>query len=186
MPWPRLAVITAVVVGVVGVVAAIAIPRIDESKDETARAERREAERARAAKVRLLRAEARVHRDRSTALAGRDSRSLATRRALVAEAERAITRDARGRAERGELDGPVLRTDCVIEPPSRRPLERDPAVRSMAYSCLAVTSDNSEFANEARFAVGHAFRATVDYARLAYEWRKTCLPPGEGSARLRC
>ena len=45
---------------------------------------------------------------------------LRARRALVTDLERAIIRDARARVRAGRLDGPVLATECEINPPSQR------------------------------------------------------------------
>jgi hypothetical protein len=100
----------------------------------------------------------------------------------VADLERAITRDARARVRAGKLDGPVLATECQINPPSQRPRERDLSVRRMEYECLAITSRDPA----GQFIVGHTFDAVVDYRRFRFTWAKVCRPPGEGSARLTC
>ena len=98
------------------------------------------------------------------------------------EVEQAITRDARARARAGRLDGPILASECEINPPSRRPLERDLSVRRMEYQCLAIKSRDPG----GQFVVGHTFEATVDYARFRFRWERVCYPPGEGSARQAC
>jgi hypothetical protein len=100
----------------------------------------------------------------------------------VHDLERAITADARARVRRGNLDGPILATECEINPPSQRPLERDLSVRRIEYECLAVTRRDPD----GRFSVGHSFDAVVDYRRYRFTWAKVCHPPGEGAARLEC
>jgi hypothetical protein len=76
----------------------------------------------------------------------------------------------------------VLGASCVIEPPSRRVRERDLRVAAETYECLAITRRDPE----GRFDVGDPFRATVRYRDFPYTWRRVCLPPGEGAARLEC
>ena len=100
----------------------------------------------------------------------------------MAAVEASSTRDARARAREGRLDGPVLGTSCVIEPPSQRAIERDLHVAAATYECLAITHRDVQ----GRFDVGDSFRATVRYRDFSYTWRRVCLPPGEGSARLQC
>jgi hypothetical protein len=100
----------------------------------------------------------------------------------VRQLERAITRDARARVRRGNLKGPILRTECEINPPSQRQLERDLSVPRMEYDCLAVRARGSG----GRFVVGHSFEAVVDYERYRFKWAMSCLVPGEGSARPEC
>ena len=76
----------------------------------------------------------------------------------------------------------MLGTECEINPPSQRRVERDLNATGSDYECLAVTSRDPE----GRFTVGHTFDATVDYRRFTFRWAKVCRPPGEGSARLAC
>ena len=76
----------------------------------------------------------------------------------------------------------MLGTECKINPPSRRPLERDLSVERMEYQCLAIKSRDPG----GRFVVGHTFEAVVDYDRYRFVWARVCYPPGEGSARLTC
>ncbi len=76
----------------------------------------------------------------------------------------------------------MLTTECEINPPSQRRVERNLSARGSEYECLAVTSRDPE----GRFAVGHTFDARVDYRRFTFTWAKACRPPGEGAARLEC
>ena len=172
------------VLAVAGGVAALLVPAIDEGKDERAAAERRKDAAFEAAKQRRLAAESRPHSGHGERPHGELSPAAErrARRALVSDLEKAITRDARARVRRGNLDGPILATECEINPPSRRPLERDLSVRRMEYECLAITSRDVE----RRFLVGHSFDAVVDYRSYRFKWAKVCHPPGEGAARLEC
>jgi hypothetical protein len=173
-----------VVLAIAGGAAALLVPQIEEGKEERAAAERREDAAFEAAKRRELAAKSRPRFGRGERPPGELSPAaeLRARRRLVADLERAITRDARARVRRGRLDGPVLASECQINPPSRRPIERDLGARGSDYDCLAVTSRDPQ----GRFVVGHSFNATVDYRGFRYTWAWACLPPGEGAARLEC
>jgi hypothetical protein len=183
-PWRKIAIGAAIVLAVAGVAAALIVPDIEEGKDERAAAERRKDEAFEAAKQRRLERESRPHfghgqRPEGELSAAAERRS---RRALVHDLEQAITSDARARVRRGNLDGPIVATECEINPPSQRPLERDLTVRRMEYDCLAITSRDPGD----QFSVGHSFDAVVDYRRYRFRWAKVCLIPGEGSAREAC
>jgi len=183
-PWRKIALGAVVVLVLAAGAAALIVPQIEEGKDERAAAERRQDAALEAAKQRRLDRESRPrfgHGDRPEGDLSQSAERRA-RRTLVGDLERAITADARARVRRGNLDGPILETECEINPPSQRPLESDLSVRRMDYECLAITSRDVE----GRFLVGHSFRATVDYKRFSFRWAKVCLPPGEGAARLEC
>jgi hypothetical protein len=183
-PWRKIAIGAVLVAAVTAGAFALIAPEIEESKEERAEEERRRDAAFAAAKQRRLAVESRPRRGRAERPAG-DLSPAAERRArlaLVREVERAITRDARARARAGRLDGPISGTDCTINPPSRRPLERDLSVGRMDYQCLAIKARDPE----GRFVVGHTFEATVDYRRFRFTWARVCYPPGEGSARLAC
>jgi hypothetical protein len=175
--------VAVVALAVGGAVLAVA-PGIERGKRQRADRERAAQARLEAAKRRRLSEEG---RPRSARLQ-RPAQPLGTRaelrarRRLVNALEASITGDARARARKGRLDGPVLETRCTIEPPSQRVRERDLRVPTATYECLAITRHDPE----RRFDVGDAFRATVHYRDFSYAWRRVCLPPGEGSARLEC
>jgi hypothetical protein len=183
-PWRKIALGAVVFLAVAGGAAALIVPEIEEGKEERAAAERRKAAAVGAAKQRRLEREGRPRFGHGERPAGDlpPAAERSARRALVQDLERAITRDARARVRRGRLDGPILATECEINPPSQRPRERDLSVRRMDYECLAITSRDLE----GRFIVGHAFDAVVDYRRFRFTWAKVCRPPGEGAARLEC
>jgi hypothetical protein len=172
------------VLAVAGGAAALIVPAIEEGKDERAEEERKRDAAFEAAKQRELARETRPMTGRGERPAGplSPSEERRARRELVREVAGAITRDARARVRSGELDGPILTTECQINPPSRRPLERDLSVERMDYQCLAIKSRDPE----GRFVVGHSFEATVYYERYRFKWAKACYPPGEGSARPTC
>lgn len=167
-----------------GAAAALIVPAIEEGKDERATVERRKDAAFEAAKRRRLAREGRPRTGAGMRPSGplTPAQERHARRVLVRDLEHAITDDARARVRRGNLDGPILETECKIEPPSQRPLERDLSVRRMEYDCLAITSRDPG----GQFVVGHTFDAVVDYRRFRFTWAKVCRPPGEGAARLEC
>ena len=169
---------------VAGVAAALLVPAIEQGKEERTRSEQRRDAAFQAQKRRRLAEEARPRSGRGKRPDGplSTAEQLRARRALVRSLERDITRDARARARAGRLEGPVLTTECQINPPSRRPVERDLEARGSDYDCLAVTARDPR----GRFVVGDTFDATVDYRRFTYRWARVCRPPGEGAARLEC
>jgi hypothetical protein len=183
-PWRKIAVGAVVALLVGGGAAALIVPEVQEGKEERAEEERRREAASEAARQKELARESKPRFGRSERPTGRLSptEERRARRALVRDVERAITRDARARARAGRLDGPVLDTTCEINPPSRRPLERDLGVRRMDYQCLAITARDPG----GQFIVGQTFEATVDYERSRYRWARVCYPPGEGSARMTC
>ena len=164
--------------------AALLGPEIEEGKEERAAEERRRDAAFEAAKRKEFARESRPRFGRAEKPPGDLSPAAErrARRALVHEVERAITRDARARARAGRLDGPIIGSNCEINPPSQRPRERDLGVRRMDYQCLAIKSRDPE----GRFVVGHTFEATVDYERFRFRWERVCYPPGEGAARPAC
>jgi type II secretory pathway pseudopilin PulG len=180
VPWRRIALGALVSVAVLGAVAAYAIPRIDESKQRTAEAERRELAERQATRMREVIAEQRPVRGRIARPPGPELRA---RRELLASVEEAITADARRRAASGKLEGRAVRTDCVPAPSGieRVSAERDPRRRLDAYDCLAVTSDIPATKLHRAGALGHPFRAVVDFRRFTFVWCKTSPAPGEGA-----
>lgn len=183
-PWRKIALGALVGLAIAGGAAALIVPAIERGKEERSAAERRRDAAFQAAKRKRLAEEGRPRSGRGERPSGRLSpaAALRARRGLVSDLERAITRDAQARVRAGKLDGPVLATECEINPPSQRVVERDLNARGSDYECLAVTSRD----REGTFAVGHIFDATVDYRRFSFRWSKGCRPPGEGAARLTC
>jgi hypothetical protein len=184
VPWAKLALATLLLAAALGAVAAAIVPVISRTKEEHAERERRARAAERAVIERRLVEEGRLRTgaaSRPTDAAGLTrGEALRERRRLVASLEGAIARDARSRVRAGKLKGPILAVRCTIEPPSQRFIERDLSRRAARYECTAITRVGRGFV------VGHPFRARVDYRGFTYSWRKNCLPPGEGAARLAC
>jgi hypothetical protein len=183
-PWRKIAVGAVVALALGGGAAALIVPEIEEGKDRRAEEERRREAAFEEANRKELARESRPRFGRAERPPGDLSPAAerGARRGLVQAVERAITRDARARARAGRLEGPILDTECVINPPSQRPRERDLSVRRMDYQCLAIKSRDPQ----GQFVVGHTFEATVDYEGFRFRWARVCYPPGEGSARLTC
>jgi hypothetical protein len=170
-PVPKRKVAALAVLGalVLGGAAALVVPPIQHGKEKGARQERRAQAASERAERRRLARDQRVRRGRSGP--GVDSA------ALVHALERAITRDARGRARRGELAGPILRTTCErLHVGSEARLERVLG----RYSCLAVKSEDRSVRGYP-FEVGYDFIATVHFRERSYVWCKLNLRPGEGA-----
>jgi hypothetical protein len=101
-----------------------------------------------------------------------DAARLAARLALVRDAERAITRDARARVASGALSGGLVRTtECG---PVRRDLPRDEldlSKRIGRYDCVAVTQDVVQDGKVvAKF--GLPFVAAIEFRRGRLTWCK--------------
>jgi type II secretory pathway pseudopilin PulG len=165
---PRGRVVLAIVAGValVGAVAAalVLVPRITESKRESAAEARRDAARALAERRRALEAEQRPQR--GAAAAGTE------RAGVLTELESAILTDARERVADGDLPGPpAKRVEC--EPLRHGALD--------SYDCIAVTSDLPEIETSPAGVVGHPFRALIDFDRGRFTWCKVSGRAGEGS-----
>jgi hypothetical protein len=154
-------------------------PGIDESKDERADAERQRLAQLDAERVERLRAEQRP-RFRSGAPAGED---LAARASLVAALAPAVQADARRRVAAGELDGPIRDVQCEPYPRSAdgRGAHLDPAQPTGRYSCLAVTRAVAATESNEAAAIGHPYRALVDFDTGRYAFCKVSGRPGEGS-----
>jgi hypothetical protein len=176
--------------GLVVVAAAVAlaliVPRIQDSKEERAAADRAAVRARVAAERRRLIAEQRPHRGRGTRERTRaaDAERLAARRALVRDAEGSITRDARARVAAGTLTaGQVRTTECG---PIRRDLTRDDLDLSKAigrYDCVAVTRDVMQDGKVvAKF--GFPFVAALDFHRGTYVWCKNNPAPSERGKAL--
>jgi hypothetical protein len=144
------------------------VPRITESKRETAERAERDAARALAERRTRLIAEQRPHR--GAAPAGSE------RVAIVAELQSAILTDARKRVAAGDMPGPpAKRVDCEA-------LEHG---RPGAYRCLAVTSDLPVTDTTVGGSIGHPFAAIVDYDTGRFTWCKVSGRPGELSVEKR-
>ncbi|HEX2105036.1 MAG TPA: hypothetical protein VHF51_15370, partial [Solirubrobacteraceae bacterium] len=96
---------------------------------------------------------------------------LAARAALVRRVEARITADARARARRGEIDGPIRASECgpFLRAPHAVPDDRVLGKRIGRYDCVAVKGDiRKDGASVGR--LGYAFVAALDFDRFTYVW----------------
>jgi hypothetical protein len=154
-------------------------PGIDESKDERAQAERERIAQLDAQRVERLRAEQRPRFARGAAAGG----DLARRSALVEALPASVEADARRRVAAGSLDGPIRSVACEPYPRTveGRGAHLDPDLRTGRYSCLAVTREIEATAGNEAAAIGHPYRAMVDFDTGRYAFCKVSGRPGEGS-----
>lgn len=150
---------------------AVSIPlalNIDSSKDERSRAEQRERAQSREQRLAALRAEQQPRFGRSDAIepagAGAQAR-LAGRAASMDVLAGAILADARRRVRAGKLEGPVRRVECEPFPRSvgGRGAEADLRRAQGRYYCVAVTAEFGRSRGSAGGALGHPYRARVDF-----------------------
>ncbi|HWM07788.1 MAG TPA: hypothetical protein VNO82_00535 [Solirubrobacteraceae bacterium] len=167
----RIGVLVAFLLAVGGTV--VLVPAISETRQERDAAAQREREELRELRIRELRAEQRPRagRTRSTAPPGAAPRvRLAARGAAMDDLGAAIVTDARARVRAGTLAGPILRADCEPFPRSvagndaARRLDR----RSGRYACVAVTADFERTDESVGGALGHPYRAMIDFESGRY------------------
>jgi hypothetical protein len=181
VPWIA-ALVVLLAVGAGAVVAS-------RSQSERKRQERRELARLVATtRARLVREQA-PHRGAATALrpptgAGA-TRQRAARLALLAAAQRAITADARARAAHGELEGPIVATECGPYLRSRAAVPDDRVLAKAVgrYDCVAVKNDvRARGRSVGRF--GYPFVAALDFKRFTYVWCRNNPPQSERGEAL--
>jgi hypothetical protein len=146
------------------------------------------------AEARRLRAEQRPHRGRPASLrppapGASPAARLRARKALVADVERAILRDARARVARGELDGPIRSAQCGPLQRAGRGKRITPDHEDLSkpigrYDCIAVETDDVRAPGGEIIQLGYAFVAAVDFRTFAYVWCKNNPAPGERGAPL--
>jgi hypothetical protein len=157
---------------VLAALAAWLVPRIEQSKRATSRAERRSAAALDARERTRLAADQQLHRGRVTGVPGKGG--TGARSLLVAELEHSITLDARRRVSAGTLKGPILKTSC-------RPYMRAPSAASAPgeYECTAVTAEIPRGARNVAGQGGYPFWARVNLRASAYVWCKINPRPSE-------
>jgi hypothetical protein len=145
-----------------GAVAAaiVLVPRISESKQEHAAAERQARLRAAARQRAQVIAEQRPRRGRVRV----DGEVAGAPRAFISPVERAITRDVRARAARGELDNRARRTAC-------RRLAREGG--RVLLSCTAITSEVETTDKTSGVVVGYTYRAAISTATGRFAFCKS-------------
>jgi len=182
IPWRKLALAGAAAAIALGGLAAWLVPRIDRAKHHYAQAQQRQAALAAAQERRRLRFEQRLQRARAARLpAGASAAALRRRAALLVSAlEGSITADARARARTGELDGPIVRTQCSPYPPGT-PAARPGTPPPTRYSCLAVTGDIRAGPGRVAGTLGYPFWARLDPRAGTYLWCEINPNPGESA-----
>ena len=184
-PRRRLAIGGALALVVLAGAAALIVPAIDSSKERAAAADARETAQRRAESRRRQIAEQRPHRLDGSALrpssGAPPAQRIGARTALLHRAERAISEDARARAQAGELTGSPQGTRCEAYPkrdPGDGP-ERDLAITRGVYDCLVLVRAISSTETNVGGELGYPFRAVLDFDRFTVTWCKTNPVPGE-------
>jgi hypothetical protein len=176
------AAIAAAMIVIVAVALIISIPRITESKQERAAADRRTAQEREAALVKDLKAEQRLREGSGTPARGlAGAAAIAARRELVADLSASIRGDAVARVRSGEFAHPVVRIECERYP---RGAHREDPMTDLAhstgrYSCLAVTAVAPKTDSNDSSSIGYPYRALVDFAGGRFTFCKISGRPGE-------
>jgi hypothetical protein len=174
---PRVRIATGI--ALLGVVALtlVLVPAARESQHRRDAAERREQAERHERLIRKLQAEQRPRFGRShwRAAAGASPQAaLAARARLLEELSAAMLADARGRVRRGALDGPIRRVDCEPFPRSVETpgAEKNLSRRRGRYYCVAVTAEFERTGASIGGALGHPYRAKVDFTTGRYAYCK--------------
>jgi hypothetical protein len=183
----RLAALGALIVIVAA--AGVLVPATLESKEETAERDRRARAEQRAELVRRLETEQRPRFRSSASVApagATGDERLDARTALMDELTSEILADARGRARRGELDGPIRRVECEPFPRTvagvgaHEDLSRDRG----RYACVAVTAEFGSGEVGATGVIGHQYRTEVDFTSGRYAFCKVSGQAGPAREQL--
>jgi hypothetical protein len=133
-------------------------------------ASRRDAQRADAAAAQRTAA---VHRDEVAKARAEQQpqfgRSQGSRTAMAGVMSDAILADARSRVRAGQLKGPILRVVCERFPKTVGPV---PLERNRNYSCVAVTAEFARSKGGEAGAIGHPYRARIDFSTGRYAFCK--------------
>jgi hypothetical protein len=171
------------------VVAAVALVLNSVVSDRDKRTRAADAKAAAAEKVRLNRIQA-PHRGAATQLLPPANASLQTvlaaRAALVRDVEARITTDAQGRDRRGELQGPIERTDCgpLLKAKDAVPDDRILSKSIGRYDCVAIKRSITGDAGQSVGSLGYAFVAALDFKRFTYDWCRNTPAQGERGQAL--
>jgi hypothetical protein len=135
-----------------------------------AAASRRDAQRADDAAARRTAA---VHRDEVAKARAEQQpqfgRSQGSRTAMAGVMSDAILADARSRVRAGALKGPILSVACERFPKTVGPVPRE---RNRNYSCVAVTAEIARSKGGEAGAIGHPYRARLDFSTGRYAFCK--------------
>lgn len=169
----------AIGIAVLGLVALalLLVPAARESQQERERLERREQAEREEQAIRRLQAEQRPRfaRSASRAPAGATPRTaLAARAGLMGDLSTTILADARSRVRRGALDGPILSVECEPFPrtASGAGADVDLSRRHGRFYCVAVTAQFERSDESIGGALGHPYRAQVDFKSGRYAFCK--------------
>jgi hypothetical protein len=173
----RLRIATGIAVLGLVALALVLVPAVRESQSKRDAAERREQAERQERLIRELQAEQRPRFGRSdsrAAAAASPRAALAARARLLEELSATMLADARRRVRRGALDGPILRVDCEPFPRSvSTPApEKNLARRSGRYYCVAITAEFKRTGASIGGALGHPYRAKVDFTTGRYAYCK--------------
>jgi len=179
----------AVVVLAIVVVGIVIAPGIRESKKERAESESQSRAEHREALIRRLERQQRPRFATSASVApatAADGVRLRARAGVMDDLSESILADARRRVRAGELDGPVRRVDCERFPRSVKIPGADESLseREGRYFCIAVTADFKPDEASLGGAIGHPYRALVDFETGRYAYCKISGQPGPSRDQL--
>jgi hypothetical protein len=174
---------------VAAVLAVFAVLALGDRTDREARESRQQTAQIAALRARLARVQA-PHHGAARALRppanASDAQKLAARAALVGAVERRITRDARARAQAGELDGPISETQCgpILKSKTAVPDDRFLDKRIGRYDCVAIKHHVLGIGGEKVAELGHAFVAALNFDTYTYTWCRNHPAQGEAGKAL--
>jgi hypothetical protein len=177
--------------GAVGLVvlAIVLVIVLDAKSDRDARQRADDVRAAALERVRLTKVQA-PHRGAAPDLkpkAGADDQArLAARAALVGRVEDQITRDARARASRGELQGPIRASRCgpFLRAPDAVSDDRVLTKAIGRYDCVAEKNDIKGSQGTTLGSIGYPFVAALDFDRFTYVWCRNTPPQSERGPAL--
>jgi hypothetical protein len=177
--------------GAVGLVvlAIVLVIVLDAKSDRDARQRADDVRAAAVERVRLTKVQA-PHRGAAPDLkpkAGADDQArLAARAALVGRVEDQITRDARARASRGELQGLIRASKCgpFLRAPDAVPDDRILTKAIGRYDCVAEKNDIKGSQGTTLGSIGYPFVAALDFDRFTYVWCRNTPPQSERGPAL--
>jgi hypothetical protein len=174
VPWRKVALYGLGAATLIGVALALILPPLNDAKKKGEATRAREMAAVVAAERARLRADQKVHTLQVTSADG-----APVEKALVAALETAITADARGRARRGTISGPVLGTACEA---GGKALVEFP--QSRVYKCFVKTTTGQRGQGADILGTGYPFVATVYTKAGRVAWCKENPQPDEKGRRL--
>ena len=111
---------------------------------------------------------------------------LRARAALVHAVEASITQDAKARARRGELAGPITTSTCgpFLRAPDAVPDDRVLTKAVGRYDCVAIKNDIKGDSGASVGSLGYPFVAALDFKRFTYVWCRNTPPQSERGQAL--